>query len=251
MFPIRGKYLAKAAGIFFPYRRRKVGEIKLCDFGVSGQLIDSMANSFVGTRSYMSPERLQGTHYSVQSDIWSMGLSLVEMAIGRYPIPPPDSKELELMFGCPVEGDSPVTETSPRQRTPGRPTSSYGPDSRPPMAIFELLDYIVNEIGKLILLLCTTYSSNLNTASTVTCSWTAATVLYCNMESSLLDSISKGLVQKRQQGESGRSKDMKAIYNAGATEHFFKGQNLSLEVKPQRGSAAVQREAAVPVLRWG
>nr|7F2X_A Chain A, MEK1 F11 [Homo sapiens] len=81
------------------------GEIKLCDFGVSGQLIDSMANSFVGTRSYMSPERLQGTHYSVQSDIWSMGLSLVEMAVGRYPI--------------------------------GSGSGS--------MAIFELLDYIVNE----------------------------------------------------------------------------------------------------------
>lgn len=32
-------------------------EIKLCDFGVSGQLIDSMANSFVGTRSYMSVSR--------------------------------------------------------------------------------------------------------------------------------------------------------------------------------------------------
>lgn len=30
------------------------GEIKICDFGVSGQLIDSMANSFVGTRSYMA-----------------------------------------------------------------------------------------------------------------------------------------------------------------------------------------------------
>lgn len=30
------------------------GEIKICDFGVSGQLIDSMANSFIGTRSYMS-----------------------------------------------------------------------------------------------------------------------------------------------------------------------------------------------------
>ena len=30
------------------------GEIKLCDFGVSGQLIDSVAVSFVGTRSYMS-----------------------------------------------------------------------------------------------------------------------------------------------------------------------------------------------------
>ncbi|KAM5170288.1 dual specificity mitogen-activated protein kinase kinase 1 [Mantella aurantiaca] len=121
------------------------GEIKLCDFGVSGQLIDSMANSFVGTRSYMSPERLQGTHYSVQSDIWSMGLSLVEMAIGRYPIPPPDGKELEMIFGCSVEGDPASSELSPRPRPPGRPISSYGPDSRPPMAIFELLDYIVNE----------------------------------------------------------------------------------------------------------
>ncbi|CAD7685091.1 unnamed protein product [Nyctereutes procyonoides] len=117
--------------------RSKLGHFldQLCDFGVSGQLIDSMANSFVGTRSYMSPERLQGTHYSVQSDIWSMGLSLVEMAVGRYPIPPPDAKELELMFGCQVEGD--VAETPPRPRTPGRPLSSYGMDSRPPMAIFE------------------------------------------------------------------------------------------------------------------
>lgn len=68
-----------------PSNIRQPEEIKLCDFGVSGQLIDSMANSFVGTRSYMSPERLQGTHYSVQSDIWSMGLSLVELSIGRYP----------------------------------------------------------------------------------------------------------------------------------------------------------------------
>ncbi|KAG7327590.1 hypothetical protein KOW79_009196 [Hemibagrus wyckioides] len=123
------------------------GEIKLCDFGVSGQLIDSMANSFVGTRSYMSPERLQGTHYSVQSDVWSMGLSLVELAIGRYPIPPPDAKELEAIFGRPVldgagtEGHS----TSPRPRPPGRPISGHGMDSRPAMAIFELLDYIVNE----------------------------------------------------------------------------------------------------------
>uniref|UniRef100_A0A8B9UJ29 Dual specificity mitogen-activated protein kinase kinase 2 n=1 Tax=Anas zonorhyncha TaxID=75864 RepID=A0A8B9UJ29_9AVES len=125
------------------------GEIKLCDFGVSGQLIDSMANSFVGTRSYMSPERLQGTHYSVQSDIWSMGLSLVELSIGRYPIPPPDSKELEAIFGRPVvdgaEGEP--HSISPRARPPGRPVSGHGMDSRPAMAIFELLDYIVNEVG--------------------------------------------------------------------------------------------------------
>uniref|UniRef100_A0A4W5MP67 Dual specificity mitogen-activated protein kinase kinase 2 n=1 Tax=Hucho hucho TaxID=62062 RepID=A0A4W5MP67_9TELE len=119
------------------------GEIKLCDFGVSGQLIDSMANSFVGTRSYMSPERLQGSHYSVQSDVWSMGLSLVELSIGRYPIPPPDAKELETIFGRPImdgaEGDM-HSSTSPRPPG-GRPASNHGPA----MAIFELLDYIVNE----------------------------------------------------------------------------------------------------------
>ncbi|KAG5275747.1 hypothetical protein AALO_G00124120 [Alosa alosa] len=123
------------------------GEIKLCDFGVSGQLIDSMANSFVGTRSYMSPERLQGTHYSVQSDVWSMGLSLVELAIGRFPIPPPDAKELEAIFGRSVlnEAGGEALSTSPRPKPPGRPVSGHGMDSRPAMAIFELLDYIVNE----------------------------------------------------------------------------------------------------------
>lgn len=104
------------------------GDIKICDFGVSGQLIDSMANSFVGTRSYMSPERLQGTHYSVQSDIWSLGLSLVELAIGMYPIPPPDAKTIEAILRGRSEDDSPSHKNGPR-----------------PMAIFELLDYIVNE----------------------------------------------------------------------------------------------------------
>ncbi|XP_037915364.1 dual specificity mitogen-activated protein kinase kinase dSOR1 isoform X3 [Hermetia illucens] len=104
------------------------GEIKICDFGVSGQLIDSMANSFVGTRSYMSPERLQGTHYSVQSDIWSLGLSLVEMAIGMYPIPPPDAKTLEAIFDEKKNDDGSKSTVEPKT-----------------MAIFELLDYIVNE----------------------------------------------------------------------------------------------------------
>lgn len=43
------------------------GEIKLCDFGVSGQLIDSMANSFVGTRSYMAVSNMDNcmSHYEM------------------------------------------------------------------------------------------------------------------------------------------------------------------------------------------
>lgn len=119
------------------------GQIKLCDFGVSGQLIDSMANSFVGTRSYMSPERLQGIHYSVQSDIWSLGLSLMEMALGVYPIPEPDyttlAHKLGPQFTKGISLSSPVTSIS----------SGATPSPRPPvctsMAIFDLLEHIVNE----------------------------------------------------------------------------------------------------------
>lgn len=128
------------------------GEIKICDFGVSGQLIDSMANSFVGTRSYMSPERLQGTHYSVQSDIWSVGLSLVEMAIGRYPIPPPDPNDLNSIFGANVmEEHLDAAKTGKPLKGTNRNSYNFptppavGIDGPRPMAIFELLDFIVNE----------------------------------------------------------------------------------------------------------
>ncbi|RUS23965.1 kinase-like domain-containing protein [Jimgerdemannia flammicorona] len=64
------------------------GQIKICDFGVSGQLINSIADTFVGTSSYMSPERIQGSPYSVKSDVWSVGIALMELALGRFPFPP-------------------------------------------------------------------------------------------------------------------------------------------------------------------
>ncbi|KAG7087057.1 hypothetical protein E1B28_013038 [Marasmius oreades] len=61
------------------------GEVKLCDFGVSGELINSLANTFVGTSIYMSPERIQGAEYSIRSDVWSLGITIVELAHGRFP----------------------------------------------------------------------------------------------------------------------------------------------------------------------
>ncbi|KAI9823149.1 MAG: MAP kinase kinase (MEK) [Thelocarpon impressellum] len=66
------------------------GFIKLCDFGVSGELVNSIADTFVGTSTYMAPERIQGAKYSVKSDVWSVGLTLMELAIGRFPF---DSSE--------------------------------------------------------------------------------------------------------------------------------------------------------------
>ena len=76
------------------------GQVKICDFGVSGNLVASIAKTNIGCQSYMAPERIagggiqqSGTNagngtYSIQSDVWSLGLSIVECAIGRYPYPP-------------------------------------------------------------------------------------------------------------------------------------------------------------------
>jgi len=76
------------------------GAVKICDFGVSGNLVASIAKTNIGCQSYMAPERISsggvaqaganpgGGTYSVQSDIWSLGLTLIECAMGRYPYPP-------------------------------------------------------------------------------------------------------------------------------------------------------------------
>ena len=70
------------------------GEVKLCDFGVSGQLEKSLAKTNIGCQSYMAPERIKGesqnnlSTYTVSSDVWSLGLSMIEIATGQYPYPP-------------------------------------------------------------------------------------------------------------------------------------------------------------------
>ncbi|KAJ1769282.1 Protein kinase C signaling pathway involved MAPKK protein [Coemansia sp. RSA 1813] len=73
------------------------GEIKLCDFGVSGELVDSIAQTFVGTSYYMAPERIQGDRYAVQSDIWSLGLTLIEISQNQFPFPPPGHPQLSVI----------------------------------------------------------------------------------------------------------------------------------------------------------
>ena len=47
----------------------------------------------------------QGSQYSVASDLWSLGLSLLEISLGIYPIPPPDPETLNQIFG-PQAADS-------------------------------------------------------------------------------------------------------------------------------------------------
>lgn len=119
------------------------GQIKLCDFGVSGQLEKSLAKTNIGCQSYMAvslplylistahlmcfcqPERIKGESqnnlgtYTVSSDVWSLGLSMIELAIGQYPYPPETYSNVFAQLTAIVHGDP-----------PGLPEDKYSEDAR-------------------------------------------------------------------------------------------------------------------------
>lgn len=90
------------------------GEVKLCDFGVSGQLEKSLAKTNIGCQSYMAPERIKGesqnqvSTYTVSSDVWSVGLSIIEIAKGTYPYPPETFANVFAQLTAIVNGPAPT-----------------------------------------------------------------------------------------------------------------------------------------------
>ena len=65
--------------------------------------------TIVGTFKYMSPERILGKDYSYASDIWSLGLMLIECATGQYPF---------AAAGSMIEMAQTVTEAEPPSLLP-------------------------------------------------------------------------------------------------------------------------------------
>ncbi|KAG2667742.1 hypothetical protein I3760_15G129600 [Carya illinoinensis] len=74
-------------------------EVKIADFGVSKIMCRTLdaCNSYVGTCAYMSPERFDpdtygGNYNGYAGDIWSLGLTLLELYLGHFPFLPPGQR---------------------------------------------------------------------------------------------------------------------------------------------------------------
>ncbi|PSN39599.1 Dual specificity mitogen-activated protein kinase kinase 6 [Blattella germanica] len=96
------------------------GEVKICDFGISGYLVDSVAKTIdAGCKPYMAPERIDPSgnpsQYDIRSDVWSLGISLLELATLKFPYN---------TWGTPFEQLKQVVKDDP----PRLPSGKFSPD---------------------------------------------------------------------------------------------------------------------------
>ncbi|GMT25549.1 hypothetical protein PFISCL1PPCAC_16846, partial [Pristionchus fissidentatus] len=91
------------------------GDVKLCDFGESKKLATGLSTKArtgdAGCIKYMAPERFEASSkekgYGSKSEVWSLGITLVEVAIGKFPYEGATHYNVSLMI---VNGEPPVLD---------------------------------------------------------------------------------------------------------------------------------------------
>ncbi|KAA3678217.1 serine/threonine kinase 3 [Paragonimus westermani] len=123
------------------------GASKLADFGVAGQLSDTLAkrNTVIGTPYWMAPEVIQEIGYNYSADIWSLGITAIEIADGKPPLA--DVHPMRALFMIP-------SQPPPTLRKPGSWSAEFRafvtaclaktPEARPTAAALLQTEFIRN-----------------------------------------------------------------------------------------------------------
>ena len=70
------------------------GTIRVCDFGAATHISSKEEKHILGTANYLAPEVILNKKYTVQSDIYSLGIIFYELLTGELPFSGSNTKEV-------------------------------------------------------------------------------------------------------------------------------------------------------------